>query len=68
MKAKYERNRSLTLTVTEAARQLGISDHLAWRLVRAGELPTVRLGRLVRVPRVQLMKLLEGNNGSTGSG
>lgn len=40
----------LLLTVEEAARRLGIGRSLAWRLVRDGELPSVRLGRLVRVP------------------
>lgn len=40
----------LLLTVEEAARRLGIGRTLAWRLVRSGELPVVRLGRCVRVP------------------
>jgi len=56
---------ALTLTVAQAAEMLGISEYLAWQLVRAGTLPTIRLGRLVRVPRVQLMKLLEGTNENT---
>ena len=69
MKAKYEKKGALTLTVEDAAKELAISRHLAWELVKKGELPTIRLGRLVRVPRVQLMKLLERNDGSaTGSG
>ena len=40
----------LLLTVEEAARRLGIGRTLAWQLVRQGVLPTVRLGRCVRVP------------------
>lgn len=40
----------ILLTVEEAARRLGIGRTLAWRLVRDGELPSVRLGRLVRIP------------------
>lgn len=68
MKAKYKREGALTLTVADAARELAISEHLAWQLVRRGELPTIKLGRLVRVPRAKLMKLLEGNNGDAGSG
>jgi excisionase family DNA binding protein len=40
----------LLLTVEEAALRLGIGRSLAWRLVRSGELPSVRLGRLVRIP------------------
>ena len=34
----------LLLTVEEAARRLGIGRSLAWRLVRSGELPSVRWG------------------------
>lgn len=40
----------LLLTVEEAAERLGIGRTLAWRLVRSGDLPVVRLGRCVRVP------------------
>ncbi len=43
-------NERLLLTVEEAARRLGIGRSLAWRLVRRGDLPSVRLGRLVRIP------------------
>ena len=41
----------LLLTVEEAAEQLGIGRTLAWRLVSDGELESVRIGRLRRVPR-----------------
>ena len=49
----------LLLTVEEAARRLGIGRSLAWRLVRSGELPSVRLGRLVRVPERTLQAWLD---------
>lgn len=49
----------LLLTVEEAARRLGIGRSLAWRLVRSGELPSVRLGRLVRVPERKLQVWLD---------
>ncbi len=38
------------LTVDEAAAQLGIGRTLAWRLVSNGELESVQIGRLRRVP------------------
>lgn len=44
-------NERLLLTVEEAAQHLGIGRTLAWQLVQKGELPVVRLGRCVRVPR-----------------
>ena len=52
-------NERVLLTVEEAARRLGIGRTLAWRLVRDGELPSVRLGRLVRIPEGALADWLE---------
>ncbi len=39
------------LTVVEAARWLRISRNLAYELVNQGQIPSVRLGRVIRVPR-----------------
>ena len=39
------------LTVPEAARLLRISRNLAYELVARNELPAVRLGRVIRVPK-----------------
>lgn len=41
----------LTLTVEEAAQLLGISRALAYELVARHELPSLRLGRRIVVPR-----------------
>lgn len=54
--------KSLTLNVDEAAQVLGISVPLVWAMIKRGELKTIRLGRLVRVPRAKLMAMLEGND------
>jgi len=34
----------LTLSVSEAARALGVSRNLAYELVRSGRLPSIKLG------------------------
>jgi len=44
-------DKSLLLTVSEAARLLRISRNLAYELVAQGQLPHVRLGRVIRIPR-----------------
>jgi excisionase family DNA binding protein len=44
----------LTLTVIDAARALGISRTKAYAMARSGELPTLRIGRAVRVPIAEL--------------
>jgi excisionase family DNA binding protein len=64
MKGKYDKTHAMTLTVEDAAKEIGISRHLAWSLVEKGQLRSVRLGKLVRVPRVALTELLEGNDGN----
>jgi excisionase family DNA binding protein len=48
----------LALTVTEAASILGISRALAYELVARGELPSIRLGRRLVVPKVALLEML----------
>jgi excisionase family DNA binding protein len=42
--------RRVLLNVDEAAKQLGIGRTTAWRLVSTGELESVQIGRLRRVP------------------
>ena len=49
---------TLTVSVDEAARLLGISRNLAYDLVREGRLPHVRLGRRILVPRFGLEQWL----------
>jgi len=53
-------NATLTISVRRAAEMLGISEYLARQMVKHGELPTMRFGRLVRVPRARLMALVNG--------
>ena len=53
----------LTVTVTEAAELLGISRGMAYECVRTGELPSVRLGGRILIPRRKLEDLLECGHG-----
>ncbi|MCP4964577.1 MAG: helix-turn-helix domain-containing protein [bacterium] len=55
----------LTVTVTAAAELPGISRGMAYGCVRTGELPSVRLGGRILVPRQSLDELLGvGGNGA----
>lgn len=47
------------ISLEEVADILGVTYQLIYRLVRAGELPAVRLGKLYRVSRADLDKYLE---------
>lgn len=49
-----------TMSVEEAAEALGISRALAYELVRRGDLPHLRLGRRVVVPRKALERFIDG--------
>lgn len=52
---------SATLTVTEAAVLLGISRATAYVAVNAGEIPSIRMGRRVIIPRHAFMQMLDGH-------
>lgn len=46
------------LTVTEAAELLGISKGSAYEAARNGQIPTIRIGRRLIVPRVAFERML----------
>ena len=47
-----------TMSVPEAARLLGISTRSAYRAVDAGQIPSIRIGRRIRVPTAKLYDML----------
>ena len=49
----------LTLTVTETAKILGIGRQLAYDKVKTGEIPALKVGRRLLVPKRALERLLE---------
>jgi excisionase family DNA binding protein len=56
-----------TIDVPEAAQQLGLSRNAAYEAVRRGEIPAVRIGRRLFVPRDAIDRLLaEASLKSTG--
>lgn len=56
----------LTLTVEEAATLLGISRAFAYEAVRRGEIPSIRIGRRVLVPKAGLQRMLDVEGGASG--
>lgn len=48
----------LTISVEEAAQLLGIGRGTAYELARNGQLPTLKLGRRLLVPKAALEKML----------
>ena len=65
--AKLKRARRLaasptrkTVTVEQAADELGIGRNLGYRAAADGSLPTIRIGKRLLVPRLALDRLLAG--------
>ncbi len=59
-------SRQMVLTIEEAAHLLRISRGSAYLAARGGEIPTIRIGRRLLVPRAKLLQLL-GEDGAEGS-
>lgn len=49
----------LTLSIEECAKRLGIGRNLCYDRVKTGEIPVIKIGRRLLVPRRALEKLLE---------
>ncbi len=52
---------SLTWTVTECANRLGIGRNSAYEAIARGEIPAVKIGKRLLVPKAALEKMLSGN-------
>ncbi len=63
-----EQQTKLILTVPEVAALLRISRGSCYEAIRTGQIPSLRFGRSIRVPRHSLELFLQGNNkeGSPG--
>jgi excisionase family DNA binding protein len=48
----------LTISVPEAGRRLGLGKNAAYEAARRGELPVLRFGRKLRVPRIAYERML----------
>ena len=49
-----------TLTITEASKALGVSCNKAYEAARRGEIPTIKIGKRILVPRAALERMLQG--------
>jgi excisionase family DNA binding protein len=47
-----------TLSVPEAGRRVGLGKNASYEAARRGELPVLRFGRKLRVPRVAFERML----------
>jgi excisionase family DNA binding protein len=62
-------NEPYLLSVAEAAKLLRVGRTLAYEMIARGELPSVRLGRTIRVPRSSLQEwIVQATTGGTAFG
>ena len=56
------------LTVEQTSKVLAISRGAAYEAVRTGQIPSVRLGRSIRIPKRALEEFLNGYQAQNGGG
>jgi excisionase family DNA binding protein len=49
------------LTVTEVALQVGMHRNSILAAIRRGEIPSIRIGKRIRIPKQHMERLLEGS-------
>jgi excisionase family DNA binding protein len=50
---------TLVMTVPEAGRLLGLNRNRAYLAAARGEIPTIRIGKLIRVPKAALRAMID---------
>lgn len=53
------------ISVTEVAKALGISRNLAYTGVMRGEIPSIKIGRRILIPRFALERMLHSSGSTT---
>lgn len=59
--AKHTHLAGETLKVSEAAQQLRVCPVVVYRAIQRGELPSIRLGNLIRIPKSAFEQFLQGS-------
>jgi excisionase family DNA binding protein len=52
-------DKRLTYEVPEAGALLGLSRNASYDAAKRGDLPTIRIGKLIRVPKLAFQQMLE---------
>ena len=52
-------DRRLVYEVPEAGEMLGLNRNAAYAAAKRGDIPTIRIGKLIRVPKLALDRMLE---------
>lgn len=66
MMEKYLKNYPPVLSVDEVADILGVTGKTIRRLIKVGEIGSIKVGRLIRVPKDRLIEYLERQDRKEG--
>lgn len=58
-KAKTIQDLALLLSVSDVQQALGLGRNSTYALIRSGQLKSIRVGRLIKIPRVALEEYLQ---------
>jgi excisionase family DNA binding protein len=50
---------AMTYLVPEAGEMLGLNRNAAYAAAKRGDIPTIRIGKLIRVPKLAFHRMLE---------
>ncbi len=59
---RQETTPKIVLSVEEARKLLGLSRGSMYQAINSGQVPSVRIGRRLLIPRVRLEQMLNGPN------
>lgn len=62
------KNGRRTLTITEAAKALGIGRNQGYAAAQRGEIPTIKIGKRLLVPAAALERMLQGEGAAAAPG
>ncbi len=57
--SNQESDASLVYRVPEAGAMLGLSRNASYEAAKRGDFPTIKLGKLIRVPKAAFLRLLD---------
>ncbi|TAI62165.1 helix-turn-helix domain-containing protein [Bradyrhizobium sp. Leo170] len=52
-------NKRLVYTVPEAGEMLGLTRNASYEAAKRGDLPVIRIGKLIRVPKLAFRQMLD---------
>lgn len=57
-----DKEEALTVSVDVACKLLGISRYAGYAAVKNGQIPVLKIGKRLLIPKVKLMRMIEGND------